>query len=211
QEVLALLLLRTALDVIADALADDEFGQPILLQTHRQREPLDDIERLEQLDLLPGVQVRRESGGVGQGAGVGDRPEERTDAPVVAAQLENLLDHGAVLAFEFAGQRPRGLGIRPFLDVHAQHAVGVGRGRTGNAAMYAQDRDGFAAAGQLDAFGDVGHHADARIVAALSRHEQDARILAHLHRNGHWHSGEDDDVVDRDDSQSGHDAPAYGN
>ena len=29
---------------------------------------------------------------------------ERADAPVVAAQLENLLDDGAVLALELAGQ-----------------------------------------------------------------------------------------------------------
>ena len=52
QEVLALLLLRAGLHVVADALAHLQLGQPLLLQLQRQRQPLDDVERLEQLDLL---------------------------------------------------------------------------------------------------------------------------------------------------------------
>ena len=102
QEVLALLLLRAVLDVVADALADPQLGQPLLLELQRQLQPLDDVERLEQLELLREVQVRRVAGGVGQRARIGDRAHERADPPIVAAQLEDFLDDGAVLALELA-------------------------------------------------------------------------------------------------------------
>ena len=68
QEVLALLLLRAVLDVVADALAHLQLGEPIALQLQRQRQPLDDVERLEQLQLLLEVQVGGVAGGVGQRA-----------------------------------------------------------------------------------------------------------------------------------------------
>ena len=104
QEVLALLLLRAVFDVVADALADLQFRQPLALELQRQLEPLDDVERFEELELLAEVQVRRVAGGIGQRAGIGDRPHERADPSIVAAQLENLVDDGAVLAFELARQ-----------------------------------------------------------------------------------------------------------
>ena len=44
------------------------------------------------------AQVRRVAGRVGQRAGPGDRAQERADARVGAAQVEDLLDHRAVLA-----------------------------------------------------------------------------------------------------------------
>ena len=68
QEVLALLLLRAGFDVVADPLADLQLGEAFLLQPQRQRQPLDDVERLEQLDLLFEVEVRRVAGGIGQRA-----------------------------------------------------------------------------------------------------------------------------------------------
>ena len=46
QEVLALLLLRARLDVVADALAHLQLGQPVALQLQRQRQALDHVERL---------------------------------------------------------------------------------------------------------------------------------------------------------------------
>ena len=52
EEVLALLLLRAGLDVLADALAHLQLGQPLALEAERQLEALDDVDRLEQLDLL---------------------------------------------------------------------------------------------------------------------------------------------------------------
>ena len=49
QEVLALLLLRAVFDVVADALAHLQLGQPLPLELQRQLQPLDDVERFEQL------------------------------------------------------------------------------------------------------------------------------------------------------------------
>jgi hypothetical protein len=46
QQVLALLLLGAGLDVLADALADLKLGQAAALQLERQREPVDDVDRL---------------------------------------------------------------------------------------------------------------------------------------------------------------------
>ena len=68
QEVLALLLLRAVLDVLADALAHLQLGQPLVLELQRQREPLDDVERFEELQLLREVEIGRVAGGIGQRA-----------------------------------------------------------------------------------------------------------------------------------------------
>ena len=52
EEVVALLLLRAGLDVLADALAHLQLGEPLALEPQRELEPLDDVDRFEQLDLL---------------------------------------------------------------------------------------------------------------------------------------------------------------
>ena len=123
QEILALLFLRAGLDVVANALADAQLGEPVLLEPQRQRQPLDDVERFQQLELLVDVQIRRVAGRVRQRAGIGDRAHERADAAVVAAQLENFLDDGAVLALELGGQARRRPLVRPLVDLDAQDAV----------------------------------------------------------------------------------------
>ena len=163
QEVLALLLLRAVFDVVADALADLQLGEPIPLELQRQRQPLDDVERFEELDLLGEVQVGRIAGGIGQRAGVGDRPHERADPAVVAAQLENLVDDRAVFALELAGEAGRRRLVGTRLDVDAQHAVGVGRGAAGHRAMQRRQRHGEPAAGQPHALGHFGDDADLRV------------------------------------------------
>ena len=53
EEVLALLLLRAGLDVLADALANLHLSQAVALQRQRLRQPLDHVELPQQLDLLP--------------------------------------------------------------------------------------------------------------------------------------------------------------
>ena len=107
QEILALLFLRARLHVVANALADAQLRQPLLLEAQRQRQPLDDVERFEEFQLLGDVQIRRVAGRIRQRAGIGDRADERADAAIVAAQLENFLDDGAILALEFARQGRR--------------------------------------------------------------------------------------------------------
>ena len=140
QEVVALLLLGAGLDVLADALAHLQLGQPLALELQRQRQALDDVERLEQLELLREVQVGRVAGRVGQRARLGDRADEGADAAVVAAQLEDLLDDGAVLALEVGGQLRRRRDVGALVDLDAQHAVLVAVGAAGDAAVQRVER-----------------------------------------------------------------------
>ncbi len=66
QEILALLFLRAGFDVVADALPDAQLGEPVLLKLQGPFQPLDDVERFEQLELLADVQIRGVAGGIGQ-------------------------------------------------------------------------------------------------------------------------------------------------
>ena len=204
QEPLALLSVGAGLDVVADALAHLQLGEPLALQPHRELEPLSHVERLEQLDLL----LEREVGGVarrvGERAGLADRAHERLDAPVVAAQLEQLLDDRAVLALELARAAVDRLIVGVVLDLDVQLAVGCGVGGAGDAAVEAAQHDGAPAAGQAHAVAHVGDGADARERALVTRHEQDALLVADVHGQRQVHRREDDDVLEGDQQQSAH-------
>ena len=126
QHVLALLLRRALLDVVADAPANLQLGEPLALQPQRELQPLDDVDRLEQLDLLVEGDVGRVGGGVGERAGLADRADEGRDAAVVAAQLEDLLDGRAVLGLELAGLDARRLLVGPLVDLDAEVALRIG-------------------------------------------------------------------------------------
>ena len=122
QEVLALLLVGAGLHVVADAAADLQLGQAVALDADGERQALGDVDGLEDLDLLLEGHVGRVADRVGQGAGLGDRAQERADALVGAARLEDLLDDGAVLALELAGAPVDRDGVGGLLDLDAQAA-----------------------------------------------------------------------------------------
>ena len=94
------------------------------------------------LDLLLEGDVGRVADRVGERAGLGDRAQERRDALVGAAQLEDLLDDGAVLALELARAAVDRHGVGVLLDLDAQAAGGIGVGGAGHAAGDAGQRDG---------------------------------------------------------------------
>ena len=123
EDVLALLALCALLDVVADAAAHLKLGEPLALKLHCELQPLDDVDLLQQLDLLLEGDLRRVRGGVGQCAGLADRADEGRNAPVVAAQLEDLLHDGAVVPLELARLRARRLLVRPLVDLDAQPAL----------------------------------------------------------------------------------------
>src|SRR5206468_8911446 len=100
EDVLALLLLRAGLDVLADAPANLQLGEPLALELHRQLETLDDVDLREQLDLLRERDVRRVRRGVRERACAADRADEVVDARVRFTDVEDLLDDRAVLALE---------------------------------------------------------------------------------------------------------------
>ncbi len=85
-------------------------------------EALGDVDGLEDADLVLERDVGRVADGVGQCAGLGDRAQERADALVGAARLEDLLDDGAVLALELAGAPVDRDGVGSLLDLDAQAA-----------------------------------------------------------------------------------------
>ena len=151
QEVLALLLVRAGLDVVADLLAQLELGEPLALDLHGQLEPLGHVERLEHLDLLLERHVGRVADRVGQRAGLGDRAQERADAVVGAAQLEDLLDHGAVLALGVAGAAVDRDVVGVLGDLDAEAAGWSVWAAPATPRAIAGERHGAAAAGQADA------------------------------------------------------------
>ena len=127
QEVLALLLVGALADVLADLPAQLQLDEPLALDLDGELEALGDVERLEDLDLLLEGDVGRVADRVGQRAGLDDRAQELRHALVGAAQLEDLLDHGAVLALGVAGAAVDGdvVGDLGHLDAQAAGVIGV--------------------------------------------------------------------------------------
>ena len=143
------------------------------------------VERLEQLDLLRGTRRRAIAGRVGQRAGLGDRADERGDPPVVAADLEDLLDHRAILALELA-VRPSsgssGSGLR--LDVDAERSGRISVCSAGDAAVQAVHRDGTTTTGQPDLLDHFADGADLRVLALVDGDEQNAILAVASHGQG---------------------------
>jgi hypothetical protein len=203
QEVLALLLLGALLDVLADALAHLQLGQRLALQLDRQLQAVGDVERAQQLDLLLVRQIGGVAGGVRQRAGLDDRAQERGDATVVATQLQDLLDHGAVFALQRAGAPVGGHLVGALVDFHAQLAGGPGLGGADQCTVLAGERHRASAAGEAQAVVDLGDRADLQELVLVARHEHHALVVLDLHRERDAHVGEDDRVVHRDQPQQG--------
>jgi hypothetical protein len=204
QEVVALLLLGAGLDVVADAAAHLQLGQPVALQAESQLQSLDHVDGLQELDLLLVGEVGGVAGRVGQGTGIGDRAHEGAHAPVVAAQLEDLLDHGAVLALELTGARGRGRLVGTLVDLDPQAALGVARGGAGDAPVEAGQGHGADASRQAHVFADLGHQADVGVIGAMPRDEQNTGLLADVHGQRHVHAREDDGVLEGDQEKFRH-------
>jgi len=189
------------LDVLADALAHLQLGEALALQLDGQLEALGDVERAQQLDLLLVGEAGGVAGGVGQRAGLGDRAQEGGDAPVVAAELEDLLDGGAVFALELARAPVDRHLVRALVDLDAQLAAGARLGGSYQRAVLAGDGHGVAAAGQADPLGDLGDGADLQELVLVAGDEHDALVLADVDGEGDPHVGEDHRVVERDQPQ----------
>src|SRR5262249_18944123 len=202
QEVVALLLLGTGFDVLADALADLELGQTIALEAERQAEALDHVERLQEVDLLVEAQIGRVARSIGERARIGDGADEGAHAAVVAPQLENLVHDRAVLALQLtrlAGCRGH---VGMLLDVDAQLAVATGARRAGDTAVEGLEAHRTGWAGQLDALDHVRDDPHAGIVRAMAGNQEQTGLGADLHRERHLHVREPHRVVERDQSIS---------
>src|SRR4029077_17539066 len=100
EEPLALLLLRALLHVVTDAAPYLQLCEPLALELEGELQPLDDIDRLEQLDALDEGDVGGVGDSVGESRRLADGAQELADTVVRAAQVEDLLDDGAILALE---------------------------------------------------------------------------------------------------------------
>ena len=204
QHVLALLLVRLRLDVVAHLLAELKVGQPLVLQLERKPKALDDVDGLEQPHAILEREIGRIGAGVCEGAGLGDRSQEARDASVGTPELEDLLDHGAILAGQLVGlDRSDGL-VRPLVDLGAQAAVGVGPCGPDQAAVKAFERDGTGAARQADAVAHGGDSADRRVATLVTGDEQHLGFVADVDRERGGHVREDDDVFQRNQQQLPH-------
>ena len=116
------------------------------------------------------------------------------DAVVDAAQLEDLLDHGAVLALGDAGAPVDGDVVGMLGDLDAEAAGGIGVGGARHATGHAGERHGAAAAGEADGVRDLGDRADLGELAVMTGNQEDAGLVPHVHRKGDVHRGEHDGV-----------------
>ncbi len=126
------------------------------------------------------------------------------DAVVDAAQLEDLLDHGAVLALELARAPVDGhvVGVLGHLDAEAAELVAL-RG-AGDATGNAGKLDGASPTGQADAVRHRRDRADRGERVVVARDEQYAILVTDVDGKRHVHGGEDHGVVQRDENQRGH-------
>ena len=191
------------LDVLLDPLPHLHQREALALELERELQPLADVDRLEQLDLLLEREVGRVAGRVGEGAGLGDRAHEGGDAPVVASQLEDLLDDRAILPLELADALVRGLLVRALLDLDEEAPLWIACRGAGHPSVQAVERHGSTAAGQPDAVGDLRDGSDLRVAVLVLRHEQHAVLVADVDGEGHVHVGEDDDVFQGDEKKAG--------
>ena len=204
QDVLALLLVRAGLDVLADLLAQLQLGQALALEVDDELQALGDVERLERAHLVLEGHVGRVADRVGQRAGIADRAQERADPLVRAAQLEDLLDDRAVLALEVAGGPVDRHVVGVLGDLDHEAAGGVGVCGTRDTAGDAGQGDGAAATREPDVVGDLGDRADLGELALVAGDEQHSLLVADADGKRHIHGGEDHRVVQRDEQERCH-------
>ncbi len=147
QEVVTLLALGAVLDVVADPLAYLQLGQPLALVADCKLEPLGDVERLQQADLFLIGDFGGISAGVGERPRLGNRAHERRDAAIVAAEIEDLLDHSAVLTLELSGLAVYRRAVGMLFDLDVEAAVRQRVSGAGDSAVKSGHCNGASATG----------------------------------------------------------------
>src|SRR5439155_4470233 len=141
------------------------------------------------------------AGRVRQRAGLADRAQERADTLVGVTQLEDLLDHGAVLELELLDAPRAGLVVGTLLVVDAQPVLGIRRRGADHAPVGAREGDGAAAAGQAHPVDYLGDCPDLGVVVLMARHEQHLVLVADLDGQRDGHVREDDGVFQGDEQE----------
>src|SRR4029077_19987868 len=127
--------------------------------------------------------------------GLLDRAQEGGDAAVVAAQLEDLLDHRAVFTGQLAGLLVVGVAVANLLHLDSE-SLGFARlGDAGEAAVEADDGGARLAAARVAALDHLGDDADATELAVTAGDQEDAILIADVDRQGRGHGREDDCLI----------------
>ena len=205
QDELTLLLLHPRVDVLTDPAPDLHQSETLALEGKCELEALGDVDGLEDLHLLLKGEIGRVAGRIGERAGIGDRTNERCDSTVVAAELENLLDHRAVLGLERPECLARRSIVLALIGVDEETPLCIGLGGTGDGTMKTVQRHGSVSAGQPHTIRHLGNRANLCVLTVALGDEQDALFIPDVDRQGHVHVREDDDVVERDEQQLAHD------
>ncbi len=101
-----------------------------------------------------------------------------------STQVEDLLDHGAVLALQLTRVTVRHDADRvgALVDVDVQTAVGLVDGRARDAAVQALEYNGAGAAREADGVRDGRDSANAGELVLVARHEQHALLVCGVNR-----------------------------
>ena len=127
-----------------------------------------------------------------------------------AAGLDQVLEHGAVLARELLGPLGRGIGLVDGIGLDPERAPDVGLAAAQPGAVLAPDGERLGAGRELRGVAQAGDGADAAELAVDARDQQDqpAALAGGLDRatlavafdgQGHGHVWKDDDVVHGED------------
>jgi hypothetical protein len=172
--------LSAGFHVVPDPLAHLQLGEPSALQLESESQTLGDVQGLDERDLLLEGQIGRVASRVGERAGLGDGAQKGGEPPIVAADLEDLLDHRPVLALELVGLRRGRRYVGMLLDVRVQAAVGAGLRRANDTTVEGRKRCRLAPARHPHPLDDVGHDADLGVLVAVPRQQQHAAVVTEL-------------------------------
>ena len=209
QQELTLSLFHALGDIAADLLLQRGVGQDRLGPADQKGEALLEVERLQDLHLLLGRQVRRVAGKVCQVAwslGGAQKLHDLRDAP----GLDEVLQQGAVLARELERLLSRGFGVEQRVGLDPEGAADVGLAAAKPGAILAPDHEGLGAGWQLCRLAQAGGRANGAELAVDARNKQDQAValagsldrsflVVALDGKGDRHVWEDDDVVHGED------------
>jgi hypothetical protein len=150
------------------------------LETQCKLQSLDYIESFEHFDLLGDIEVRRVAGCIRESTHVGDRADESTEATIVAAELEDFLNYGAILALEFMSEHGWRDHVRTLFDIHAQTTVTVGFCGARDCPVQTKKRYGDASTWKLDTLGNFGNDANLGVPAAMTWHKQHLLVATRI-------------------------------
>jgi hypothetical protein len=171
QEELSLGLLHPLFDVVLDPLAQRQVGQGVLGPRQDERQPVGDVQGLQDLHLLGEGQIGRVPGQVGQPARRAHLAQLGRD-PAGSPAEQDVLEDGPVLAGERDGAFVVGIVLVDRLCLHPQGRPGAGHARADQRPPLAAHHEGRQPARQLAALDHLGHHADRPVAAVDVGHEQ---------------------------------------